>query len=292
MEVIEQLELKKGDIEILFDHNYISVHDGFVKWNEDKINHDSRYNDIKEMALNKSLIYYRDTFFIWTFPVDVFKAFKEVYILTYLFDSQIQKYYYDFNNVTYTKYIAAKENDQYIFKPNINHSDKEFKLFLQSKINIYYGKLNEIGEKDTSLSKNWYSNRKESLKVLKNNTENYFKNKVKAKSNETMWTTYKDYQSKIKGRGYSKSFVPCNARATNEYRDRIHLAYTVNRYIKPFIVGFFHDKGIKLNEELYAISELLQWVWRSAIRDNQDITLYLPSSRMRDLFIKWLNDEL
>ncbi|GED72542.1 hypothetical protein BRE01_62440 [Brevibacillus reuszeri] len=228
MNVIEQLELKTGDVENLFN-NFIYIDDeGFVCWREDQLHHDSRYNDIKEMAINKSLIYYRDTFFIWTFPVDVFKSFQQVYILTYLFESQIQKCYYDLYKVEYEKYVAIKENDLYTFKKMDNsHTDKDLKAFLKSKIAIYEGNLNDIGELETALSKSWYRSRKESIKVLKNNTENYFKNKVKAKSEETMWTTFKHFKDKVKGRGYSKGFVSCNARATNEFKEKKHLAYTI-----------------------------------------------------------------
>ena len=40
--------------------------------------------------------------------------------------------------------------------------------------------------------------------------------------------------------------------------------------------------------DLYALSALLQWVWRSRIRRSQPIKLFIPSERMRDLFKRWL----
>lgn len=115
MEVIEQLPIKKGDIELLFANELIYEKDGFVRWNENKKDYDSRYNDIRDMSQNNNLIYHRGTILIWTFPADIFQAFKEVYILTYLFDGQIQKYYYDLNGIQYEKYIATKQNDEYTF---------------------------------------------------------------------------------------------------------------------------------------------------------------------------------
>jgi len=36
------------------------------------------------------------------------------------------------------------------------------------------------------------------------------------------------------------------------------------------------------------LNELLQWLWRSAIRDNQPITVSILSERMRELFDNWL----
>ena len=38
----------------------------------------------------------------------------------------------------------------------------------------------------------------------------------------------------------------------------------------------------------YALSILIQWVFRSAIRNGQEVWLYLPSARMRGLLAGWL----
>ena len=36
-------------------------------------------------------------------------------------------------------------------------------------------------------------------------------------------------------------------------------------------------------KDAYALTELIQWVWRSRVRNGHPITLYLPSPRMRTL---------
>lgn len=38
---------------------------------------------------------------MWTFPTEIFNAFDEVIILTYMFKAQIQRYYYDLHGVEY-----------------------------------------------------------------------------------------------------------------------------------------------------------------------------------------------
>ncbi|MGG3890339.1 hypothetical protein [Metabacillus fastidiosus] len=293
MDVVEQLEIKKDDLQALKELNLISIDENnYVIWNEDKLDYDSRYNDIKDMAVNKTLLYYKETILMWNFPVEVFKMFKEVYILTYLFDAQIQKYYYDYHGLAYDKYIAAYENDKYIFKKNDNYSDKEVKQQIKTKVNIYEGNLNDIGNLDYSLSKSWYTKKSApTLKKLKNNIENYYRNILKSKSDQNMWTTHKDYQGKLKGKGYTKGFVQSTARATNEFKDRTCLAYTINRFVNPILYGFFHEKGVTVNQDEYALSEMIQWIWRSAIRDDKEINLYIPSKRMRVLLMQWLNDE-
>ena len=66
------------------------------------------------------------------------------------------------------------------------------------------------------------------------------------------------------------------------------MAYMVNRFADPNIMKFFHTKDISIDADKFALSEMLQWVWRSAIRDNKPINLYIPSKRMRDLLIDWI----
>ena len=104
-----------------------------------------------------------------------------------------------------------------------------------------------------------------------------------------MLTTFKTYKSKISGKGYSKGFLSSNMRATNEYRDRIAVAYLVNKYFNPYIKNFFVANGVKVDEDAYAVSEMLQFIWRSAIREGNPIELYIPSKRMRILLIQWMN---
>lgn len=127
------------------------------------------------------------------------------------------------------------------------------------------------------------------MKKLKNSTYYYFKRVIKSKSKENMWTTFEDYKAQCKGEGYSKGFVPCNSRATNEYKDKTNCAYLINRYYKPTINNFFTDKGVKIDEDIWSLSELIQWLFRSAIRDGKEINLYIPSKRMRNLLIQWLD---
>lgn len=62
--------------------------------------------------------------------------------------------------------------------------------------------------------------------------------------------------------------------------------------MNPYIKQFFLDREVKVNEDVFALSELIQWIWRSRIRNNEPINLYIPSKRMRELLTGWLNGEI
>ena len=47
-------------------------------------------------------------------------------------------------------------------------------------------------------------------------------------------------------------------------------------------------KGVNIDEETWALSELIQWLFRSAIREENEINIYIPSKRIRSLLQEWL----
>ncbi|WP_346938131.1 hypothetical protein [uncultured Clostridium sp.] len=294
MDVIEQVKLKKDDLKLLLDNELISIdgnNNNMVVWNKDKLDISTKYDDIKQMCLNNNIYMVNNTLFMWTFPVDIFKTFKEVYILTYLFDGQIQKYYYDLYNINYEYKSIHKQNNKYIIGEYINKYDM---AQIKNRINIINDNINNIGRNEFSLSSSWYKKDKNKLLIeqLKNHTYNYFNNKIKGQSKYNMWTTFKAQQNKITGNGYRRGFVSLTARATNDYCNKYNLAYLSNIYFNPLVKQFFIDRKVNVNEDIYALSELIQWVWRSRIRiDDNDlyINLYIPNSRMRNLLMEWLN---
>ena len=79
-------------------------------------------------------------------------------------------------------------------------------------------------------------------------------------------------------------------RATNEYRDRNCVAYLMNRYMNPIVKNFFLQHNVNVDEDGYALSEMLQFIWRSAIRQGREIWVYIPSIRMRNLLKQWIEE--
>lgn len=299
MDVVEQYEISKHDINILFEQKLIEVDEEYDKviWKDD--NYYGDFNHIKNLCYNEALYYINESFVLWSFPVNIFECFTNIFISTFMFSVQIQKYYYDYFNLEYEYYHIEKIDNEYTLVKTISFNyEKPFREQAKQLITIIDNpKLNAIGDyyktskgiKKSALSKTWYINNPESLKILNRNLYNFFTNCcTETKSNVNIWTTFKDYKSKLKGRGYTKGFVPCNCRATNDYMHTVNCAYMINRYLNPFYQKFFDKRGIEIDEDGYALSELIQWVWRSRLRQNQSINLYIPSQRMRELLIDYL----
>jgi len=60
--------------------------------------------------------------------------------------------------------------------------------------------------------------------------------------------------------------------------------------LNPFIKNFFTMNNISVDEDGFALSEMLQFIWRSAIREGKDIWVYIPSIRMRNLLKQWIRN--
>lgn len=290
-DVIEQYYISSDDLKnILENYAHVDPETKVLIWDYKEYKGD--FERIKKLCKIKSLMVYNNIAILWLFPITTFKAFRKTYILTYMFSSQTQAYYYNYYNINYNRLYVKYENGKYEFtdSPVQTTSQYDFKKLINILDNP---KLNSVGDLDGSLSKTWYERNKNNsiMKTIKNNTLNYFKNIVKSPSHKNIWTTFKDYQKLVSGQGYSKGFVSSNMRATNEYMDRNCIAYLVNKFFNPYIKNFFKTNGVEVDEDGYAISEMLQFIWRSAIRRGQPINIYIPSKRMRYLLTTWIDNQ-
>lgn len=87
------------------------------------------------------------------------------------------------------------------------------------------------------------------------------------------------------------NWVPNTTRGTNAFRNCSHLVYLWDQNLNPRIAEFLGVDSQRY-QDMYAVSELIQWVYRSRVRDGREIVLYMPSARMRKLFQKWLDGDL
>jgi len=291
LEVVEPLKASKKDLkEILDRYAHVDKDSNELIW--DDMDYNGNHKHIMDMAINGSLTVIKNTILLWNFPVEVFKAFKDVYILTYMFDCQIQKYYYDYYDVEYNKYSIDRDvNGKSVL---VNYGESEFenrrKNDIKRLLNVYDGKLNTIGEDKNALSKSWFDKHKNSILTerLQKNIYSYFYNNVKTKSKLNAWTTFKDYKKELSGKGYTRGFISLNMRASNDYKHKEAMAYVSNRFIFPFLLDMFKLKNICIDQENWALSEMLQWIWRGCIREDKEMSVYIPSKRMRDNLLNWI----
>ena len=297
---------KKADMDLLTKGEFVKIEqDDKVVWLDDSYN-GNKFSREKRLANQNSLVYYgadekgKDSIgLVELFPMCVFDAFDEAYILTYMFECQLQAYYFKYHGLKYEYiYVKGDNPNNFTFTDDINEK-REIKRDYRSLITIYTDpKLEKMCKKRTALSMNWFKNQKKynekAFNALKNSLYNFYRRGYKRCKNDfvltgKLWTTFKEFETKIRGKGYSKGFATVNLRASNDYRDCNVIAYVANRFLNPVNARFFRSHGVEVDEDGYALSEMLQFIWRSAIRDNKPIIVFVPSKRMADLLQDWID---
>lgn len=313
--------LNPNDIRALFDKGFVKCDDLCkLVWQADDYP-DFKYYSVEKMCKSNELYCINNQYIMWELPPKIFQCFKEVYIMTYLFEGGIMDTYFFMYNMSYKKLTVQKDdNGQY----QLIEWDKTYENERRKK----YGELITVYKdremnnyRNYSLSKSWFSSEsnKEAVALLKKHVERYFRHYRALKSSDIMWTTIKSYREALSGKGYTcikrvskkrrdqmsgkelaevECFVPLSAKSINYYNDRHMLAYAYNFYVNPNIKQYFNKRSALLGRQTQidnnqvALSALLQWMFRSAIRNDEPITIYIPSERMRNLLQAWLSGEM
>jgi len=293
-DVVEAVDVPVSDFNLFRDAGVISNgDDGHLMWNKDDYGKDGLYTALKKAINDGKVLLTEDNQLTWMFDQSIFNAFQEVIILTYMFDAQLQKYYFDYNGIPYELIGVQNGVNGYEFG-EYNDACHKSKYNLKEIIHILEdNRLNEQGKEPNFLSAGWCSRQekdnKKRLNRIRLDAENVVRNRWKAKAEQVLWSAHKNMQDELKGKGYASSFLAFNCRATNEHRKRTHLMYLINVYPTVDITTFFYKYGISIDRDQYATSVMVQWIWRSAVRDGKDIWVYIPSSRMRNLLKQWID---
>lgn len=270
---------------------------GLLRWNEDYPIDDIKDLDssgfswdmqIKALCDNGSLVLIADEkgnrdLFMWEYPIEFIKAFDSVEVLTYLFKGSMFEKYLDFYGIQHETRLGIQ------MQPNI------FDL-----INIIDNpKMNRIGDRESAFSvsdQKRYAKDSATAVTVKANLGNYFRNSTYGKSNteDRLWTCLGEAFSTFKGAGYTKCHIAHNTKAVNDYMETSQLAYIYNSYIHPEPYKYLLDRGLEFapDQNRYPLSELLQWIYRSRLRKDEPINLYIPSSRMRGLLQDWMSGNM
>lgn len=273
---------------------------GQLMWRESDRGYYGRYLSYKQDCDAEALWYYNDSTIVEMLPVSVFDAFDDIFIMTYMFDAQLHRCYFDIFDIEFEyMHVEGDSLETYTLKPGY----REYHIpGLRNLIHIYDDRKLRMKNIDrNTMSSGWYEKYEEThVPLVKNNCYNFFRHHMGVKTDDVLWTCFRKKSSAweeddeerppyFTPRGYSGGFLACNARATNKYRTRTILAYPLNRFLNPNIYNFLVSHGTMINQDRWALSEMIQWIWRSAIRDGKEIWIYIPSDRMRGLLESWID---
>ena len=306
--VIKQV-IQKSKIsiqEFYVDAGYMDVDDvtGLVKptekWWENSNDVSDTLNSSIITSANTGCLYLQDgKTFLWALPKSILTAGRSVTIMTYMAEGSLLLPYlrklclpYKINNDNYLEEEFRTKASELIILEGIgrlseiplgyNQQGKAMSNpSIYSKISCCLKNLSERGMKGVN---------KEDV-LLTCRRDAWFKANMHIRPN------HEDDEAPIKNKSpgvFAKNsrlkdvnWTGNTTRGTNKFIHCSHLIYLYDKHVNPSISRWLGDNTNNFNDT-YALTELVQWVWRSRIRRGEPITLYLPSPRMRTLLEKWL----
>ena len=304
-------EVDQMDLRLAIQGGMIKPSNGTsqLEWNYDKFsgNYSGAFKEIKHLCDIGALFLYGDEVVIHKVPPQLIMSAQQVIVLTYGFPFTTMGAWCEMDGIDY--YI---DDSVELYKSN-----EQIREELKERLNVIDipRTMVDVYEKYSSpmFTKGWYEKYFDQEKdVIKRAINNVVKKKMD--NGNIFWTTFKDYKTQLQGRRYTNSkmitldgetwrrepFIAKNMRASNEYRDCTNCIYLVDVRMNPYIKNYMIKHGaVSLDEDKYALLEMLQFIFRGCVRNQSDdehysnhMNVFVGSVRMQILLKKWLSGEL
>lgn len=291
---------KKGDISSLVKAGHISVDEnnlGQVKWLWEDMEDKTQYSKLRSLCDNNMLYCSKRSMdmMVVQLPMALITSSERTIVLTYLFTGSVMEAFLKLKGVEIHPFTEVE-----LMKSTESVIEDARKL-----ITIGRTKTTEA-VRNSRMSVVFLTTSATRCELDK--ISNAIRSVVRKHGNDTiLYTTMKDAALRFKGNtkvrnvrcvsprnlSVEETYLHCGARATNNFAHKSVALHAYNRFINLTVKSYLQDYGAEFgaipDDNLFALSELIQWVWRTRIRDDQPITVYILSCRMEDLFTRWLN---
>jgi hypothetical protein len=281
--------LSKASInEIYLDGGYLDVDStGLVKltpkWElKQEEFKDTLSSKLMAQASTGCLYLSENQFFLWCMPIELLTSCFSTTILTYKSGGSVLCKYLDKEGIPYVVDYSSV-------------ADEEFKAKARELISI-----EDLPNAISGLK--WSFNKQSELKLSQcKRVQTALKN-LRARQllgiepNDIMLTCSKDlWNDEPRGRGikvgsrlYQANWIANTTRGTNAFSHCSHAIYLYDQHLNPAIVRWLNVENRGAFDNDYALSEFIQWLYRSRVRKGEPVTVFFASSRMRSLVENWL----
>lgn len=286
----------KDDITTLENSNHITIDDnnlGKVTWNWTEMEGDTVYSRLKRLC-DLEMLYCgkgkdRDTMMVTHLPLELISATKRTIVLSYLFKGSLMDSFLKLRGVEVVDFTEVV----------LEHPESYYKEKARNLITLIDTRTTKSC-KSLSMSYTWYTN-----SALSENLDQISKAILSVyrrvdNKDEFLFTAPKELSVRYndKGRKAKRTIlhkdIPDNyylysgTRATNDYAHKSVLVHAYNRHPNLVVNNYLTQYNSPPDSDVFALSEMIQWVWRSRIRKGEPIELCILNKRMEKLFRQWL----
>lgn len=292
---------KKGDILSLEAAKHIKVDEdnlGKVEWLWDEMEEGTQYSDLKRLCSIDMLYCSKRSrdMMVTQLPMALVESSERTIILSYLFKGSVMESFLKLKGLEVVDFTEVKLMKD---TPTVLKQAKELINFCNLP------STNAV--KNYGMTNTWYSVNatKDQFKKLGGAIRSVYR---KVGKDNLLLTMPKDSTLKeVKNKKNTRLVIPkevnvdnvflyCGARATNDYAHKTTVLHAYNRFVNTVVKAYLQDYGAELDaipdDDQFALSEMVQWIWRTRIRNDQPIDVYILPSRMEKLLKDWLDGNI
>lgn len=284
-------DVSSQDMLWLFDNGHLSRDDGNGKltFHDASTVQKMKYEEVKEMC-GKGMLYSAkrsNGFVVSCLPVDVLMCAKRVIILTYMFEGSVLERFLSLHGVQWKPFTEVDVAD--VLPSSVAGLIKPVR-------EQYYKPFYKISLTQTG----WKNMKPVAVTTVEKTLTNLFNNHDAL---ECGFSLPKEYVVRLAGsknrlvkphgkvhKEGRETWIYPKCRATNDYSNKRVMVYALDVHPNSAVDAYLTDMGLPVDRDLYALSQLVQWLWRGCIRNGEPMTVAVLAPRMRKLFEKWLAD--
>lgn len=247
------------------------------------------------LAKSGMLYVVEDTFFMWVLPEDLLRAGRSFTVYTYLAGGSMLSAYLQKLGIPYAHDVDTEVDRRFretarrlitiepipsLAKIRFSYTAQSSHKKLGGRDTLVPGALRKLRERKlrgvpdghvliTCVKGNWYKDGNDDIKQRKPGC---------FASGSRMFT--------------SATWIANTTRGTNDYAHCSHMIYLYDQHMNPYVKRWLGLGWDKAADDRYALTELIQWIYRSRVRKREPVTIFIPSKRMRDLLCGWLDSTI
>lgn len=290
LNLISGYNIRKEDREFLIKHKLIEVVDekGMIAFTDGDMDTEARYGDVKRLADMGCLFAAKrnSNMLVCQLSTKLIKAAERFILLSYNYEGSIMHTFMQLHGFGYSKFNEV----------SLYRSEQDIKTKLKELITLIDTPSVKKVRRKYPLSKGWWesSNKELQQEVIRAMTAVYKGSKLT--SSEMFYTLPKnrviqenDKKAPIAVKQLQKNnFLACSVRATNEYAHKRLAIHAYSLHPNSSVKAYMQDLGYECNDSVYALSMLIQWLWRGCIRNEEPMQVAILSDRMNNIFLDWL----
>lgn len=263
------------------------------QWYDDNEMNDTAYSKLKRMS-DLGMLYCakRDRkIMVVHLPIELVQSSRRVILLTYLFKGSVMESFMDLKGieiVPFKEVVPPKTTKDVLTKA------KSLITFIDTTTTKAVSNL--------SMSSTWYSKNATTADLERVSNAIFSVYRKFGDKESFIFTAPKslaDYEyvkeERLKRNIIHKKmpkdvdWIYCGTKATNMWSHKSIAVHAYNRYVNTAIKAYLQDYGTPPDDDMFALSEMVQWIFRTCIRNDEPLQLCILNNRMKRLLTDWLN---